>query len=177
MSESDSDLRNTLLRVARELEDHDRPESEYEALVDEWTDLCPHPGGTDILFWPNEVGLCTTEEIRSFEMSPEQMVDFAMSWEPRVVAMKIVERIGGNSVGFYSYTLEAPETPKTHVATALDVIYEKGLVLAVALKGVVFPDGSRVDVDFNLNAFSCGRILGVCCESPGTLLNLEDWPT
>jgi hypothetical protein len=170
--QSKTELRAALLRVARELENHDRPESEYDALVHEWDELCPHPGGTDILFWPNELGLCKWDEVGTFEMSAEEKVDYALSWEPRVVAMKITRRTGGKSIGYYSYELEAPDTPKTHITTTLDVVYELGTVVAVALKGVRFPDGSRVEKTFDLGAYSCGRVLGVCDKPVGTVLDI-----
>lgn len=174
-TQTKSDLRDALLRVAHELENHDRPESEYDALVEEWDALCPHPGGTDILFWPNELGLCKWDEVGSFKMSPEEMVDYALSWQPRVVAMAVTQRSGGDSVGYYSYEFEAAETPKTHVTTSLDVVYEKGAILAVALKGVQFPDGSLVEKNFDAGAYSCGRVLGACDESAGTILDLKAW--
>lgn len=160
--------------MVRELENQNHSQSEYDAFVEEWDALCPHPGGTDILFWPNELGLCNWDEVGSFEMSPEELVDYALSWQPRVVAMEVTQRGGGEAIGYYSYKLEAPETPKTHITTSLDVVYGKGTILAVALKGLLFPDGTRVEKSFDLGAYSCGRVLGVCSESAGTILDLTE---
>jgi hypothetical protein len=153
--------------------DHDLnlPEQEYDALVEEWDTLCPHPGGTDILFWPNELGLCRADELGTFEMSAEEMVDYALSWQPRVVAMQVTQRSGGESVGYYLYKLEAPGTPRTQVVTSLGTAYARGAVVAVALKGVRLSDGSRVETTFEFGPMSCGKILGVTDRAVGSCLS------
>jgi hypothetical protein len=177
----DDSVRARLLLIARSIAEPNHlppPEKEYDSLVDEWARLCPHPGGTDIIFWPNAVGLCLDEEVGRFQMSPEAMVDFAMSWEPRVVAMRIKQRSGGESVGYYLYQLEAPDTPKTQVATSLENKLETGAVVAVALKGAELPDGTVVEATFEHRVFSCGRILGATSSQLGTRLDrssAEQW--
>jgi len=169
----ESQLRAALLRIAREVNDATAAGSEEQddELAAEWDRLCPHPAGTDILFWPNEVGLCAVDELGTFEMSPEAMVDFAMSWEPQVVAMEVVERSGGESVGYYLYQLKAPQAPATQVATTLDTKVEKGKVVAVALKGVKLDDGTTVEPTFEHRVFSCGKMLGQTTEQVGTRLD------
>lgn len=54
------ELRERLLRLARRLCDPEARLSEEEGddLCRQWDELCPHPCGTDVIFWPNELGLC-----------------------------------------------------------------------------------------------------------------------
>jgi hypothetical protein len=53
------DVRSELLRLTKILlNEFHRPQEEYTKLVNEWDRLRPHPGGTDILFWPDQLGLC-----------------------------------------------------------------------------------------------------------------------
>lgn len=176
MSESEEtrdDLRSAMVEVLRRLlgTEGSLPSEEEEAeLLEEWVRLCPHPGGMNIIYWPNLVGLCSDAELGTFVMTPEEMADFAMDWEPRTVAMQITQRIGGSSVGCYQYRLEAPETPTTHVATGLDVQHEIGDVVQVALKGVLV-NGTRVLESFEHGAYSCGRILGYSDAELGTRLD------
>ena len=175
----DSTLRQTLLRIAKVIgtEQQSRmSEEEVIELVEQWAQLCPHPGGTDILFWPNELGLCKWDEVGTFQMSPEAMVDYALSWEPRTVAMRVSQRTGGGSIGYYCYTLEAPDTPKTQVVTPLDTLYQPGDVLAVALKGVQLSDGTQVTTTYDLGAMSCGKILGPSEHPVGTQLKVDGTP-
>jgi len=149
-------------------------EEESNALVVKWTALCPHPGGSDIIFWPNELGLCRAEELSTFHMTAEQMVDYAMSWQPRVVAMRVERRSGGGSTGYYLYKLKAPDTPATQIATPLNEKYDSGTTLAVALKGVRLSDGSFVEREFSHGVMSCGKILGAATEPVGTRLDSGD---
>ena len=137
-------------------------------LVEEWANLCPHPSGTDILFYPEKLSPRPSGEIGSDGMSPDDMVDFALAWEPQTLAMKVVERSGGASVGYYLYNLDAPGIPKTQVATSLDTLYEVGTVVVVALKGVRLADGTVVETCFDLGPLSCGRILGITAVPVGT---------
>jgi hypothetical protein len=117
---------------------------------------CKHPSGSDLIFWSNLV----PELPQDREPTAEEITDCALNWEPRVVAMRVTQRSGGKSVGYYAYTLEAPDTPPTQVVTALDTVYEKGAVVAVALKGVRLGDGSMVSTTFEFGSFSCGKVLG-----------------
>ena len=167
---ADHTLRQRLLDVVTRIE-----QRATSKLVEEFTRLCPHPGGSDILFWPNHVGLCRDEEIATFKMTAEEIVDFALSWQPATVAMTVAERIGGIAVGYYQYKLTAPGYPPTTVATSTDIDFSTGEVVAVALKGVELPDGQIVDVNFRLKCFSCGMLLGICDAVPGTQLKLSDW--
>ena len=166
----DTKQREELLELVRKIQ-----KNATTKLVTEFSKLCPHPGGSDILFWPNHVGLCRDDEISTFTMTAEQIVDFALSWEPATIAMTVAERIGGLAVGYYQYKLTAPDFPPTAVATGTDIEFQAGETVAVALKGVELPDGSFVDVDFQRKCFSCGIILGICDASPGTQLELSDW--
>ena len=164
----DASLRQTLLHIARQLLEPDLPESEFDSLTWEWTRLCPHPGGTDILFSPSELGLCQWHEVGSVVLAPEDFVDFALRWEPCAVSMKVTKRAGGHELGRYSYHLVAPNMPSIHAETTLSVIYNAGETLAVALKGLVLPDGSTVDSNR-------GRILGPCTEPLGTRVDPAGW--
>jgi len=168
-----ADIRDELLQIVRSISDKDnRPdEATYDVLIQKWNALCPHPGGTDIIFWPNELGLCRENEVGLFEMSPEEMVDFALNWVPRIVAMQIIQRSGGKSVGYYLYKLIAPDTPKTQVVTSIASMYENGAVVAVALKGVRLEDGSVVDTNFDFGAMLCGKILGITNDSIGSRID------
>jgi hypothetical protein len=165
-----AEVRAELLSLAKQIVDHSTrlTEEAHADLVDRWSELCPHPGQSDIIFWPNELGLCTAENISSFQMTPEEMVDFAMNWEPRVVAMQITQRSGSERVGYYIYTLEAPETPKTQVATSLQTEFRKGDIVAVALRGMRLKDGTRVTTEYPFKVHSCGRILDSTGEPAGT---------
>jgi hypothetical protein len=165
-----AEIRAELLSLVNQITagSEEQTEDEHSELVGRWNEICPHPGGSDILFWPNELGLCTGENISTFTMTNEEMVDFAINWQPRVVAMKVTQRDGSERTGYYWYHLEAPETPKTRVATPLSVVYQKGDVVAVALRGVRLMDGTRIKTEFSLKVFSCGRILGPTAEVCGT---------
>jgi hypothetical protein len=125
---------------------------------------CRHPSGSDLIYWPNRV----PELPQDREPTAEEIADVALGWQPRVVAMRISRRSGGESVGYYLYQLEAPNTPPTQVATYLGAAYEKAAVVAVALKGVRLDDGSVVDTTFAFGPMSCGKILGITDKSVGT---------
>jgi hypothetical protein len=125
---------------------------------------CKHPAESDLIFRPEEVPGLPQDR----EPTAEEVADRALSWEPRVVAMRVAERTGGKSVGYYLYRLEAPDTPSTQVATSLDTVYEKGAVVAVALKGVRLDDGSVVDTTYHFGAMSCGEILGATDKPVGS---------
>jgi phenylalanyl-tRNA synthetase beta chain len=169
------ELREELLRIARTLtaQGNDLSEDVYDALVEKWAALCPHPGETDILFWPNELGLCREDEIATFRMPPEDMVQFALSWEPRTVAMRVTERSGGRLAGHHVYQLEAPGTPRTQVAAALEDGYEQGEVVAVALKGSMLDDGTFVETSYEHGVASFGKIIGRTDQPVGTILSLR----
>ncbi len=124
---------------------------------------CKHPGESGLIFGQHLI----PELPHDREATAEEIADCAMNWEPRTVAMEVVERLGGESVGYLIYTLEAPQTPQTQVVTPLDVVYETGTVLAVALKGVELEDGSIVETTYELGAMSCGKILGVTDQPVG----------
>lgn len=166
---SGTELRLELLSLARQIVEpaDSLTEDEHGELVDRWCDLCPHPGGSDIIFWPNELGLCARNELSTFQMTPEAMAEFAMNWQPRVVAMRIAQRGGSERTGYFLYNLEAPDTPKTQVATPLSVEYQKGDVVAVALRGMMLKDGTRVNTEYPFKVHSCGRILGPTSEVVG----------
>ncbi len=123
-----------------------------------------HPSASDLIYWPNLV----PELPQDREPTAEEIADCAMNWEPRVVAMKVALRSGGNSVGYYLYKLEAPGIPETQVVAPLDIVYENGAIVAVALKGVRLDDGSLVDTTFEFGAMSCGKILGITHHSIGS---------
>jgi hypothetical protein len=125
---------------------------------------CRHPLESDLIFHPNSV----PELPRDREPTAEEIVDYDLSWEPRVVAMQVAQRSGGESVGYYIYKLQAPGTPPTQVVTSLDTVYEKGAVLAVALKGVRLEDGSVVETSFEFRAYSCGKLLGPTDQPVGS---------
>jgi hypothetical protein len=123
---------------------------------------CRHP--SDLIFDPKSV----PELPQDREPTAEEIVDCDLGWEPRVVAMQIAQRSGGESVGYYIYKLQAPGTPPTQVVTPLNTVYEKGAVLAVALKGVRLEDGSVVTTSFEFRAFSCGKLLGSTDQPVGS---------
>jgi hypothetical protein len=125
---------------------------------------CKHPSESDLIFWPNLVPELPGDR----EPTAEEIADCALNWQPRVVAMKIMQRSGGKSVGYYLYQLEAPDTPPTQVVTSLDTVYEKGAVVAVALKGVRLDDGSFVDTTFRFGPMSCGKLLGATDKTVGS---------
>jgi hypothetical protein len=125
---------------------------------------CKHPAETDLISFPNRV----PELPHDREPTAKEIADCAMGWEPRVVAMQVAERMGGTSVGFYLYRLEAPDTPSTQVVTSLETVYEKGAVVAVALKGELLDDGSVVDTTFDFGPMSCGKILGTSDKAIGS---------
>jgi hypothetical protein len=125
---------------------------------------CKHPSESDLIFWPNLV----PELPQDREPTAQEIADCALNWQPRVVAMRVAQRSGGKSVGYYLYQLEAPGTPPTQVVTSLDTVYEKGAVVAVALKGVQLDDGSVVSTTFEFGPMSCGRLLGATDKPIGS---------
>ena len=125
---------------------------------------CKHPSGSGLIFGPNLV----PELPQDREPTVEEIADCALNWEPRVVAMQIRQRSGGQSVEYFIYNLVAPDTPPTQVVTSLDIRYDKGAVVAVALKGVKLDDDSAVDTTFEFGPFSCGKILGITDKPIGS---------
>lgn len=125
---------------------------------------CKHPAGGGLVYSPDGVpGLP-----RGREPSAEEIADYALGWEPRVVAMRVAQRSGGTHVPYFVYSLEAPDTPATQVITSVATRYDVGAVVAVALKGVRLDDGSVVAPTFEFGPFSCGRILGPTDRPVGT---------
>lgn len=125
---------------------------------------CKHPEGSNLIDYPDAV----PELPKGREPSADEIADCALNWEPRVVAMRVAQRSGGTHVPYYLYNLEAPATPATQVVTPIDIRYEKGAVVAVALKGVRLNDGTVVAPTFELGPFSCGKILGPTDQPVGS---------
>jgi hypothetical protein len=136
--------------------DHDFYSSLFEM-------YCKHPASSDLIFYPENV----PEMPKGRVPTAEEIADCALSWEPRVVAMRIKQRGGGTHVPYYIYTLEAPDTPETQVVTSVDTPYPKGAVVAVALNGVKLDDGTVVTTSFEFRVFSCGKILGLTDQPVG----------
>lgn len=171
----DRQRRLELLEIATQFFDPGGRVSGSQALANRWSELCPHPGETDLLFWPNLVGLCRDDELSSFQISPSELVEFAMNWEPRAVVMEMTQKIGGASIGYYTYTFEAPGTPETQVSVRpCDDRYELGDTLVVALKGLRLADGTVVAKHFRGGGYSCGELLGTTDQPVGTVIVVPD---
>jgi hypothetical protein len=170
-------VRDELLRLTKILlTEFHRPEKEYDELVGAWDRLCPHPGGTNILFWPDQLGLCKSEDLSKFKMSAEEIVEYAMNWEPRIVAMHVIKkgtaRPSKRTKGYHIYNLGAPEVPNTQIVTSLDESYEEGATVAVALKGVQLDDVTVVEREFKFGGpTSIGKILGPTDKIAGTRID------
>jgi hypothetical protein len=145
--------RAEMVEIVSRLQTADEEHGFYLALFELY---CKHPGGTDLIFYPDAI----LELSKDREPTAEEIADCALNWEPRVVAMQIAQRSGGTHVPYYLYNLEAPGVPTTQVVTEVGARYEKGAVVAVALKGVRLDDGTVVTLTFEFGPFSCGKILG-----------------
>lgn len=144
--------------------DLERSEDEYDALVEQFVESIPHPGGCDLLFYPAQWGL-------SDGMTAEEIATAALNWKPRVIAMQIVE-VGRHPCqdDLFRCGVEVIGQCRTQIVSP--VRYEAGDVVAVALSGVTLPDGEEIVHEFVKRVYSVGKTLGLTKESPGREIRL-----
>ena len=135
---------------------------------DRFLELCPHPGRTDLLFYPTYWGLGTNP-------SSEEIADAVVNWRPRILAMTIVRvRRHRFRPDLSCYVVEVGQEIHTQVVGAKK--YHVRDVCAVALSGVRLPDGKEIKHGFVDRAYSAGEILGLTDAPPGTELAVEGFP-
>lgn len=64
--------RTELIAIVQRIMDADGTESEIDALIDTAESNVPHPGLTDLIFWPQD----------GHEPTAEQVVDVALAYRP-----------------------------------------------------------------------------------------------
>ena len=135
---------------------------QLEQLTDVFQDEISHPGGTDLLYYPDSWGL-------SANPSPQEIVKEALCWKPRVIAMAVTYvRRHPNRDDLFCYGVEVKGKIRTQVVSPLKL--NVGDICAVALSGIVLSSGHRVRHGFVDRAYSAGEILGVTDEPPGVEL-------
>lgn len=152
--------RADLIRLVGSLTDPRTKPRQIETLAETFADNIPHPAGTDLLFYPENWGLSPTP-------SPEEIVSEALSWRPRIVAMRIEEiRSHPKRTDLYCYGV----TPdgKTHTQVISGLRLAVGDICVVAASGIVLADGQQVRHRYLEGAYTFGEILRRTDQPPGT---------
>jgi len=130
--------RDELLVLVRRIIDppDDMDESEHGELLGQFESSIPHPGGTDLLYYPQHWGL-------TGDVSPEDVVDAALSWVPRALVMRVRRvrpHLDDRKLRCYEVVVEG--VMQTQVVAAAGV--EEGAAVVVALSGCRLRDGTMV---------------------------------
>lgn len=133
---------------------------EMDQMQDEFIDSIPHPGGSDLIFYPTNWGLASLA-------SPEEIARAALSWRPRVIVVTIsYVRPHPSRSDLTCYGIEVEHELQTQVVSPLS--FEVGDRCVVALSGVNLADGTVVKHEFVDGVFSSGVIISPSSELSGT---------
>jgi hypothetical protein len=137
---------------------------ELEDLTDKFAGAIPHPGGTDLLHYPQNWGLPA-------DPSPEEIVKEVLSWKPRVLSMTVtsIHRHLSRS-DLFCVGVEVEGKIRTQVVSSLKP--NVGDTCAVALSGTRLNRGKKVTHGFVDGAYTAGELLGLTSELPGVELPL-----
>jgi hypothetical protein len=147
----------------------DATEEELEELIDKFVSGIPHPGGTDLLFYPENWGLPPNP-------TSEEIVKAALSWKPRVLAMTVTTiRRHPRRKDLFCVGVEVRGVILTQVITSIKGL-NVGDICAVALSGTRLCNGKIVVHGFIEGAYTAGEIVGLTKERPGVELSPEAYP-
>ena len=128
-------------------------EGDVGAMIDRFVGSIPHPGGTDLIYYPENWGLPS-------DLSPEGVVQAALGWKPRTLVMKVNQvRLHPRESGLRCYSVVVDGVVRTQVVAKSGI--DEGAAVVVALSGCTLLDGTEVLHSFVGRAFSAGQLLGV----------------
>ena len=81
--------RSQLIDLVAAIQEGSLSEAEVEDAVRHFEAEIQHPAGNGLIFWPNEWGL-------PMSAGPEAIVTTALSWQPRVLALRVKSWSGLN---------------------------------------------------------------------------------
>ncbi|MEM8864635.1 MAG: bacteriocin immunity protein [Planctomycetota bacterium] len=137
-------------------------EEDIEALVQRFVDSIDHPGGSDLIYFPHFWGL-------GHDPSPEQILDEAINWIPRVLVMQIVEKTKHpRRTDLECYQVQVPDVCTTQIVS--DDHFDVGDTCSVALSGCDLTNGRVVTHGFIDGAFSAGVIVARSDAPVGSVL-------
>ena len=129
------------------------------AMEERFAEEIPHPGGEDLLNYPEHWGLPKNP-------SPEEIVDAALSWVPRALTMRIASvREHPSEESLRCYEVEIQGLILTQVVSGHE--FRENQTVVVALSGCELLEGGKVEHLFVGEAFSAGQILGLTGLPPG----------
>jgi Colicin immunity protein / pyocin immunity protein len=140
-------------------------DEEVESLIERFVAAVPHPGGTDLIYHPQEWGL-------PIKMSAEQVVSEALSWKARIVSMAVIYvRQHPLRTELSCFGVELNGRFRTQIVSPLKL--KVGDNCVVALSGARLSNGKVVTHGFVDRAFTAGEILGITDDPPGTEFALD----
>lgn len=167
------DIRNAndLAAIIRRWEALDLSPEEKNSFIQWLREEAPHPGGKDIVKYPQWSGL-------SRHATPEEIAERVFSWRPRVMAMAVGEVLRAPGwKGHAALRLTAPGIEAvTQVGVPEPCPYQVGDVLAVALHGWTLSDGQQVRGHWVGPVYSDAVILERTAAPPGTDLSTSFAP-
>jgi hypothetical protein len=158
-----------LLQLVEKLFDpKDLTEDEVDQLVETFTDSIPHPHGNGLIYYPQQWGLPANP-------SAEMIVDEALNWRPRIVAMVVMNaRRHLSRDDLFCIEVELPGRIETQIVSKNK--YRVGAVCAVALSGVRLARGKVVTHGFVDRVYTAGELLATTDKAPGTEFSASDFP-
>jgi Colicin immunity protein / pyocin immunity protein len=146
----------------------DLTDEELDQLIEEFVDSIPHPGGTDLIYYPENWGVPP-------DASAEMIVTEALSWRPRIVAIRVnYVRPHPRRKDLSCIGVELPNSICTQVLSTEK--YGVGDTCVVALSGVRLQSGKVIEHGFVNKVFTAGEILGTTDKAPGTEFSATDFP-
>ncbi len=145
--------RDELLAIVRYIMNvpEDADEGALSDRLERFIEAIPHPGGSDLLYYPQHWGL-------PLDLSAEGVVEAALSWVPRALVMEVAAvRAHPSDDGLRCYQVVVPGSLRTQIVAAPG--FSDGDAVVVALAGCRLLDGSSVRHSFVGHAFSAGLLL------------------
>jgi Colicin immunity protein / pyocin immunity protein len=153
-----------LLRPQPEMTD-----DELQQLMDRFVALIRHPAGTDLIYYPQQWGVPANA-------SAEEIVNEALSWRPRIVAIRVsYVRPHPRRKDLSCVGVELPNGICTQVLSKNN--FRVGDTCVVALSGVRLHRGKVIEHGFVDRIFTAGEILGATDRTPGTEFSASDFPS
>ena len=128
--------RDELLALVRQIADpsDDMGDEELSRLEERFADSIRHPGGEDLINYPDRWGLPP-------DPSPEQVVEAAVSWKPRALVMRVTHvRPHPLDDRFALLRGGCRRSHRTQVVAPVGIA--AGAAVVIALSGCRLPDGT-----------------------------------
>lgn len=138
---------------------------DLDKLVEEFIQSIPHPGGSDLLFYPSNWGV-------DEDATAEEIASVALSWAPSPMVMEVFfTRRHPSNRAVYIYGVRIPDAVSTQVVSSGK--YEVGSICVVALSGACASGQRVVRHGFVDRVYSAGEILGLSRDPVGTEVAIE----